>query len=114
MTLSSVKTVGLSRLARAFPGTDVHKYLVRKPGPQCCRRPLEWCWRCWPHSRWSRVLFLFQLSSFTVETKAHMGVAGYSWKTREYGLTVDSVTEFRLVLPNGTQTVVDVMLTRES
>jgi hypothetical protein len=35
-----------------------------------------------------------------------MRVAGYSWKTNEYGLTVDSVTEFHLVLPNGTQTVV--------
>jgi hypothetical protein len=35
-----------------------------------------------------------------------MRVAGYSWKTNEYGLAVDSVTEFHLVLPNGTQTVV--------
>jgi hypothetical protein len=35
-----------------------------------------------------------------------MRVAGYSWKTNEYGLTIDSVTEFHLVLPNGTQTVV--------
>jgi len=35
-----------------------------------------------------------------------MRVAGYSWKTNEYGLTVDSVTEFHLVLPNGTQSVV--------
>lgn len=33
-------------------------------------------------------------------------MAGYSWKTNEYGLTVDSVTEFHLVLPNGTQRVV--------
>jgi len=52
------------------------------------------------------VLFLFQLSSFTVETKKYMRVAGYSWKTNEYGLVIDSVTEFHLVLPNGTQTVV--------
>jgi hypothetical protein len=35
-----------------------------------------------------------------------MRVAGYSWKTNEYGLAVDSVTEFHLVLPNGTQSVV--------
>jgi len=35
-----------------------------------------------------------------------MGVAGYSWKTNEYGLTVDTVTEFHLVSPNGTQMVV--------
>lgn len=31
---------------------------------------------------------------------------GYSWKTNEYGLTVDTVTEFHLVSPNGTQMVV--------
>ncbi|KAF8477759.1 hypothetical protein DFH94DRAFT_92260 [Russula ochroleuca] len=31
---------------------------------------------------------------------------GYSWKTNEYGLTVDSVTEFHLVSPNGTKMVV--------
>jgi len=43
---------------------------------------------------------------FTVETKAYMRVAGYSWKTNEYGLTRDSVTELHLVVPNGTQTVV--------
>jgi hypothetical protein len=35
-----------------------------------------------------------------------MRVPGYSWKTNEYGLTVDTVTEFHLVSPNGTQTVV--------
>ena len=40
------------------------------------------------------------------KTETYMRVAGYSWKTNEYGLTVDSVTEFHLVLPNGTQTVV--------
>ena len=42
----------------------------------------------------------------TVGTYEYVRVAGYSWKTNEYGLTVDSVTEFHLVLPNGTQTVV--------
>lgn len=52
------------------------------------------------------MLFFFRLSSFIVETKAYKCVAGYSWKTNEYGLTIDSVTEFHLVLPNGTQTVV--------
>ena len=26
---------------------------------------------------------------------------GYSWKTNQYGLTADTVTEFELVLPNG-------------
>jgi len=31
---------------------------------------------------------------------------GYSWKSNEYGLTVDTVTEFHLVSPNGTQMVV--------
>lgn len=35
-----------------------------------------------------------------------MRVPGYSWKTNQYGLTVDTVTEFHLVAPNGTQIVV--------
>jgi hypothetical protein len=35
-----------------------------------------------------------------------MRVAGYSWKTNQYGLTVDSVTEFYLVTPNGTLMIV--------
>jgi hypothetical protein len=33
-------------------------------------------------------------------------MTGYSWKSNEYGLTVDTVTAFHLVLPNGTETVV--------
>jgi hypothetical protein len=35
-----------------------------------------------------------------------MRVAGYSWKSNEYGLTLDTVTEFHLVSPKGTQLVV--------
>lgn len=35
-----------------------------------------------------------------------MCVPGYSWKSNEYGLTVDTVTEFHIVSPNGTQMVV--------
>ncbi|KAH9988281.1 FAD-binding domain-containing protein [Russula compacta] len=31
---------------------------------------------------------------------------GYSWKTNQYGLTIDSVTAFELVLPNGDVAVV--------
>ncbi|KAI0649785.1 FAD-binding domain-containing protein [Trametes meyenii] len=31
---------------------------------------------------------------------------GYSWKTNQYGLTVDNLTGFELVLPNGTVTTV--------
>jgi hypothetical protein len=44
-------------------------------------------------------------SSF-VESEAYMRVAGYSWKSNEYGLTVDTVTEFHLVSPNGTEIIV--------
>jgi len=44
--------------------------------------------------------------SFIAGTEACMHVAGYSWKTNEYGLTVDSITKFHLVSPNGTQIVV--------
>jgi hypothetical protein len=35
-----------------------------------------------------------------------MRMPGYSWKTNEYGLTVDTVTELHLVSANGTQMVV--------
>ena len=35
-----------------------------------------------------------------------MRMTGYSWKTNEYGLTLDTVTEFHLVSPNGTEIVV--------
>ena len=31
---------------------------------------------------------------------------GYSWKTNQYGLTLDTVQAFELVLPNGTVTEV--------
>jgi hypothetical protein len=31
----------------------------------------------------------------------HIRGAGYSWKTNQYGLTIDTVTAFELVLPNG-------------
>ena len=33
--------------------------------------------------------------------KGHILVAGYSWKTNQYGLTADTVTAFELVLPCG-------------
>jgi hypothetical protein len=33
-------------------------------------------------------------------------VAGYSWKTNRFGLTVDTVVEYQLVLPDGQVTVV--------
>ena len=32
---------------------------------------------------------------------------GYSWKTNSYGLTIDTVKSFTLILPNGTITTVD-------
>jgi hypothetical protein len=40
--------------------------------------------------------------------KGHTHVAGYSWKTNQYGLTADTVTEFldQLVLPSGEVKVV--------
>ena len=31
----------------------------------------------------------------------HWDAAGYSWKTNQYGLTIDTVTAFELVLPSG-------------
>jgi hypothetical protein len=44
--------------------------------------------------------------SSIVEAEAYMDVTGYSWKSNEHGLTVDTVTEFHLVSPNGTEIVV--------
>ena len=32
--------------------------------------------------------------------------AGYSWKSSQYGLTVDNIVGYELVLPNGTITSV--------
>jgi hypothetical protein len=31
---------------------------------------------------------------------------GYSWKTNQYGLTIDTVESFKLVLPDGTFQIV--------
>ena len=31
----------------------------------------------------------------------YIRMAGYSWKTNQYGLTLDTVTAFELVLPSG-------------
>lgn len=31
---------------------------------------------------------------------------GYSWKTSQYGLTIDNIAAYELVLPNGTVTTV--------
>ena len=45
-------------------------------------------------------------SSSIVQTQEHTRVTGYSWKTNQYGLTVDTVTAFELVLPNGEVAVV--------
>ena len=47
------------------------------------------------------------ISSLSViETEAYARQEGYSWKSNEYGLTMDSVTQFNLVSPNGTEIVV--------
>ena len=40
------------------------------------------------------------------KTELYARLAGYSWKSNEYGLTVDSVTQFNLVSPNGTKIIV--------
>jgi FAD/FMN-containing dehydrogenase len=43
----------------------------------------------------------FFLLPFMVRNRSCTRPAGYSWKTNQYGLTVDTITEFELVLPNG-------------
>src|SRR5229473_6138158 len=103
MTSSSAKIIGLSRLERASPGPTCIDILSPRVSML-----LEVAWTV-----------LVSLASLSVEasavplsgsliagTEACMHVAGYSWKTNEYGLTVDSITEFHLVSPNGTQIVV--------
>ena len=42
------------------------------------------------------------LLACTTLARCRIPVAGYSWKTNQYGLTIDTVTAFELVLPNGT------------
>jgi FAD/FMN-containing dehydrogenase len=39
-------------------------------------------------------------------TQPYMRMLGYSWKTNQYGLTIDTVTAFEVVLPNGSVRVV--------
>lgn len=42
------------------------------------------------------------LPRVTTISQRYVHVAGYSWKTNQHGLTIDTVTEYELVLPNGT------------
>ena len=42
------------------------------------------------------------LPRVTTISQRYIHVAGYSWKTNQHGLTIDTVTEYELVLPNGT------------
>jgi len=44
--------------------------------------------------------------SSTVGLSGYMLGGGYSWKTNQFGLGVDTMVEYELVLPNGTVTVV--------
>jgi hypothetical protein len=44
--------------------------------------------------------------SSIVGTEAYVHMTGYSYKSNEHGLSVDTVTEFHLVSPNGTEIVV--------
>ena len=43
---------------------------------------------------------------FIAFAQRYIRVAGYSWKTNQYGLTIDTVTAFELVLPDGRVKVV--------
>jgi hypothetical protein len=57
-------------------------------------------YRKWSSSHISTTLrvhrAVFQLTVFL-----HWHAVGYYWKTNQYGLTIDTVTVFELVLPNG-------------
>lgn len=50
--------------------------------------------------------YFFFFGSSIRGTEAYVRMAGYSWKSNQFGLTVDSVTAFSLVSPNGTEMVV--------
>ena len=39
-------------------------------------------------------------------TETYTRLAGYSWKTNAHGLTIDTVTKFHLISPNGKEIVV--------
>jgi FAD/FMN-containing dehydrogenase len=41
-------------------------------------------------------------SNFAAAQCRYTHVPGYSWKSNQYGLTIDTVAAFELVLPNGT------------
>ena len=57
-------------------------------------------------------LFLVEVSVISpdgpsiVGTEAYVHTTGYSFKSNKYGLAIDTVTEFHLVSPNGTEIVV--------
>ena len=38
---------------------------------------------------------------FIAFAQRYIRITGYSWKSNQYGLTIDTVTAFELVLPNG-------------
>ena len=37
----------------------------------------------------------------TAQIRNYIPLTGFSWKTNQFGLTLDTVTEYELVLPNG-------------
>ena len=52
-------------------------------------------------------LLAFQLFTLLHRVdSSHVHVIGYSWKTNQYGLTVDTLAAFELVLPTGEVKVV--------
>lgn len=59
-----------------------------------------------PDTRLVEVNLIHSSSSSMARTQGCIRLAGYSWKTNQYGLAIDTVTEFELVLPNGEVKVV--------
>ena len=41
-------------------------------------------------------------SQLTIFTNSHRCSKGYSWKTSQFGLTIDNIVSYELVLPDGT------------
>ena len=44
--------------------------------------------------------------SFYVTCPDDITLSGYSWLSNQYGLTIDNIVSYELVLPNGTVTTV--------
>ena len=66
---------------------------------ECRRRPHTWYWGSRPYPWW-RWVFLSPVGHIY---GCSIGAQkGYSWKTSQFGLVIDNIVSYELVLPDGT------------